>query len=87
VTVDRSEIERAIREFVLKEFLPGEGPEALDKAPGLMTGGILDSLSILALVDFVEERWGVTLEAHELDVEHLDTIGAIAALVQGKRRG
>jgi acyl carrier protein len=87
VNADRGEIEQAIRDFVLREFLPGEGPEALDAAPGLMTGGILDSLSILALVDFLEERWGVTLEAHELDVEHLDTIGDIAELVQRKRKG
>ena len=84
MNADRSEIERAIRDFVLREFLPGEGPAALDRAPGLMTGGILDSLSILALVDFVEERWGVTLDAHDLDVEHLDTVGTIAELVRTK---
>ncbi len=84
MTAERTEIEREIRAYVLREFLPGEGPEVLDRAPGLMSGGILDSLSILSLVDFLEERYGVELKAHELDVGNLDTIEDIADLVRGK---
>lgn len=84
---DRDEVVRAIRDYVLREFLPGEGPEALDRSPGLMTGGILDSLSIVSLVEFLEERYGVELKAHELDVEHLDRVEDIAELVLAKRGG
>ena len=87
MTAGRGEIVQTIRDYVLREFLPGEGPEALDAAPGLMTGGILDSLSILALVDFLEEEYGVELKAHELDVENLDKIEDIAELVRAKLAG
>ena len=87
MTAPDREIEQAIRDYVLREFLPGAGPEAIDRAPGLMTGGILDSLSIVSLVEFLEERYGVELRAHELDVEHLDRIEDIAALVREKRDG
>ena len=86
-TGGRSELEQTIRDWILEKFLPGEGPEALDAAPGLISGGILDSLSILSLVEFLEERYGVELKAHELDVDHLDKISSIVDLVRSKLEG
>jgi len=79
------EIRQIVKNYLLMEFLPGEDPEALNGTTPLITGGILDSLATLKLVAFLEERFGVTIEAHEADVDHLDTIDAIAALVKEKR--
>ncbi len=75
------EIQSLVKEFILNEFLPGESPEALSESTPLVTGGILDSLASLKLVLFLEETYGITFEAHDLDAEHLDTIAAIANLV------
>ena len=71
--------------YILKEFLPGEDPNELTDATPLVTGGILDSLATLKLVAFLEERFGITLEAHEADVEHLNTICDITELVLSKK--
>ncbi|MBV8557275.1 MAG: acyl carrier protein [Planctomycetaceae bacterium] len=62
-----------------------EVPEALTDQTPLITGGILDSISTLKLVVFLEERFGVTVEAHEAGVEHLDTVGEIARLITEKK--
>jgi len=75
------EIQSQVKAFILKEFLPGENPDGLSESTPLVTGGILDSLATLKLVVFLEETYGVTFEAHDLDAEHLDTISAIARLV------
>lgn len=75
----------AVKDYILNEFLPGEDPAALTEATPLITGGILDSLSTLKLVSFLEEKFGIQIEAHEADVEHLNTLTDIAALVQAKQ--
>ncbi len=80
------EIRNALRDYILNEFLPGEDPSELDDRTPLITGGILDSISTLKLVVFLEERFGVTVEAHEAGVEHLDSVGQIIALVQEKKQ-
>jgi len=77
-------VEKTIGDYVLKELFPGRGPEALASSGGLVRGGVLDSMSILQLVGFLEETFGVVLEAHELDVENLDTVEDIARLVRSK---
>lgn len=74
-----------VKDYILREFLPGENPAALTDATPLISGGILDSLSTLKLVTFLEEKFGIQIEAHEADVEHLDTITNIAALVHAKK--
>jgi len=82
-----AEIHAAVKDFILDEFLPGEDAEELQNDTPLISGGILDSIATLKLVMFLEERYGITLEAHEADAEHLDTMTQIVSLVQEKRSG
>jgi acyl carrier protein len=79
------DIRQTVREFILREFLPGESPDELTDDTPLITGGILDSISTLKLVAFIEDHFAVTVEAHEAGVENLDSVGLITHLIAGKR--
>ena len=85
IDVLTEELSATIRDFLLREFLPGEDPDELTDRTPLITGGILDSISTLKLVTFLEDHFGIEIQAHEAGVEHLDTIEQIAALVASKR--
>lgn len=78
------EIKQALKEFILSEFLPGEDPNELTDTTPLITGGVLDSIATLKLVLFLEETYGATFQAHEIDAEHMDTIADIERLVRAK---
>lgn len=80
------DIAKVVHNFILQEFLPGEDPDELKPSTPLITGGILDSISTLKLVVFLEEHFGVDIEAYEAGVEHLDSIGQIADLVASKKQ-
>ena len=80
------DIAKVVHHFILKEFLPGEDPDELRRSTPLITGGILDSISTLKLVVFLEEHFGISIEAYEAGVEHLDSIDQIAALVATKKQ-
>jgi acyl carrier protein len=82
--VTNDEIMRTVKEYILKTFLPGEDPKALTENTQLITGGVLDSLATLELVSFIEQQYGIELQAHEVDAANLGTLPAIAALVQSK---
>ena len=76
---------RVIADYILTHFLPGENSEELTESTPLITGGVLDSIATLKLVVFLETQFGITIEAHEAGVEHLDSIERIAALLSRKR--
>jgi len=80
------DIEKIVHGYILNEFLPGEDPRELTDRTPLITGGILDSITTLRLVVFLEEHFGITVEAHEAGVEHLDSIGQIARLIAAKKQ-
>jgi acyl carrier protein len=79
-----TDVGSTVKKFILDEFLPGEDPAELTESTPLITGGVLDSLATLKLVAFLEDRYGITMQAHETDPEHLDTIALIAQLVREK---
>ena len=77
-------VKQKVKDFIMEAFLPGEDPAELTENTPLISGGILDSIATLKLVMFLEETFGISLEAHEADREHLDTLDDIAALVASK---
>jgi len=79
-----TDIKDEIRQYVLSEFLPGEKPSNLHEDTPLRTSGILDSVGTLRMVSFIEERFGIEVEAHEASVENFDRIEDIAAFIQRK---
>jgi acyl carrier protein len=80
-----SSIASTVKEFLLAEFLPGENPDELTETTPLISSGILDSLATLKLSIFLEESFGIKLDAHELDEEYLGTIAQIEQLVNSKK--
>lgn len=78
------EVKDIVKEYILKEFLPGESPDQLTDSTPLITGGILDSLGTIKLVAFLEERFKIQVQAHETMVDYLDTTSDIAQLVSSK---
>lgn len=79
------EIRQAVHSYILNQFLRGEDPAELTDQTPLITGGILDSIRTLKLVVFLEDTFGVIVEAHEAGVENLDSVGQITRLIAAKK--
>lgn len=50
----------------------------------LIQSGLLDSLSLLKLVVFIEEKFGLKLKADEIVPENFDTINAICGYLRSR---
>ena len=79
-----NDVRETVKGFIVDEFLPGEDPNELTDEVGLLTTGILDSISVLKLVSFLEERFQVGFAPHELVREHLNSLSSISRLVELK---
>jgi acyl carrier protein len=82
---DMDKVKEEIRQYILSQFLPGEKYANLEDSTPLRTSGILDSMATLRLVSFIEERYGIEVEAHEASVENFDSLDSIASFIEGKR--
>lgn len=73
-----------VKDYILQEFLPGENPDELTDSTPLITGGILDSMAIMRLIAFLEDRFRIELQAYETGLDYLNTISDITKLVESK---
>lgn len=85
--MNETDIRKAIRAFILDNFLPGEDPETLEDSTLLVTSGVITSLSLLELVTFIEETFSVSLDPNDLGVARMDSIDLLVELVTGRMRG
>jgi len=74
-------MEEQLMEFIRKKLLLRSDVVRLDANAPLL-GGILDSMSILRLVAFIEERFGISIEDQDLVPENFENIKALAAFIQ-----
>lgn len=81
---DEKIVQDKVKDYILKEFLPGEDPNELKQDTPLITSGILDSIATLKLITFLEKEFDITIAAHEADSDNLNTITDICNLVTTK---
>lgn len=81
-----SDIKATIKDFILREFLPGEDPDSLDDATPLISGGVLDSIGTVKLITFLEDRFGVQIQPHEMNVDYLNFLPDIVSLVEARQK-
>ena len=74
------ETERMIQKYIMEENFPGEDLDELTGPALLIGGGVPNSLWMLKLVAFFEERFNIEVTAHEANVEKCNTIELIAKL-------
>lgn len=79
------EITEPTKRFILDTFLPGEDPSALEYDTPLISGGIIDSISTLKLVTFLEEEFDIQVQANEMNSDNLDTLEEITSFVLSKK--
>ena len=77
-------IERAMREFIVDNFLFGQDGADLRDEASLLEHGIIDSTGVLELVSFLEEGYQLKIDDEELIPENLDSIGNLARFVRRK---
>jgi acyl carrier protein len=76
------DIERDVRNFVIDQFLDGNASKL--RSDGSLLGDVIDSMGVIALVAYLQEHFGITVEDDEVLPSNLDTINNLVAYVSKK---
>lgn len=55
--------------------------ETIDAGTELFSSGLLDSVSMVGLITFIEERTGATIQPGDVTLDNFDTVERIQAYV------
>ena len=77
-------METVISDYISQELVPDPALLPLASDTSLLDSGILDSLSLLRLVVFLEERFGIGVGDADLLPENFSSVNAICAYVRAR---
>ena len=80
-----AQLKTEIRDFIVDNFLFGEGGDTLRDDQSLVEAGLIDSLGVAELVAFIESRYGIVAQDEELVPDNFDSIARVAAYIEHKR--
>ncbi len=75
-----------IREFITGDILHGSLKTPLKDEDLLVESGIIDSLGIMTLLSFIEERFSIQIASEDLMPENFSSISTIAGLIERQQR-
>lgn len=87
MTTKSIDIERDVREFIAENFVMDEAADELDADASLTQSGVLDSMGVLELIMFLEERFGIEVPDEDTLPENLDSVNRIADYVRRRTDG
>ena len=80
-----AQIKTQLREYLLTELNLPLQPEELQDDTLHVSDRIMDSISSLMLVEYLEKTFNISFEPHEVTAENLDSINIIEAFVNHKQ--
>ena len=80
-------METVINDYISREFVQDPALLPLADETSLLDSGILDSLSLLRLVVFLEERFGITIGDADLLPEIFASVNTICGYLRSREPG
>ncbi|MBM4062518.1 MAG: acyl carrier protein [Planctomycetes bacterium] len=81
-----NELTTLVLDYVKKEYLEAEDDRQLTPQTKLISGGIVDSFSMVSLKRFLERKFQIQIPDADASPEAFDTVDSIVALVQRFRQ-
>jgi len=69
-----------LKEYIREELMNGSNSE-LDESENLLAAGIIDSLGILRLVSFVEEKFGIEVPDEDVTIDNFQSVKSMSDYV------
>ena len=78
------EIEKKLREFLIRETFGGEAPTDFGPEFDLIESGRVDSLSTMNLVTHIEETYGIEFGINDIVPRNFRTLGTLTTFITGR---
>jgi len=83
---DATYLKSVIKDYISKEVVTGSNRPVIDDETKLIESGILDSLSVLQVVMYIEDKFGIQAGPEEIVAENFETVSAMSRYVLSKEK-
>jgi acyl carrier protein len=78
-------VKAELETFIVDEIALGRGPRSIARDDDLLARGVIDSLGVTQLVDFLAERFGIEVRDDELVPANFRSLAHMEAFIERRR--
>ena len=76
--------QETLKQYLTKELLSDQTNANLTVDDSLLVGGLVDSLGIMRLINFIEENFNIRVPPEDVTIEHFRSIRVIAEFIESR---
>jgi acyl carrier protein len=76
------DINKIVRDYIVREYLQEDDERTITDTTPLISGGIVDSFSMVSLLRFIEKKYSIHIPDNDATPEAFDTVESIVGLVR-----
>jgi acyl carrier protein len=80
-----NDVPGTVRGFIFERFPAASSEMSIGDTTSFLESGLIDSMGVLELIDFLEERFQIVVEDSDLIPENLDSIHNICTYLESKK--
>ena len=80
-------VKDSLEKFLVAEIAAGLGKKAVDPDEDLLQQGIIDSLGLMKLIDFMERSFGIRVSDEDIVPENFQSVYCMTRLVEQQLAG
>ncbi len=70
--------------YIQQELIGNRGQISLSPSDNLLMSGLIDSMGIMKLITFIEEKLGIRVPPEDMVIEHFMSVDAITSYLESK---
>lgn len=77
-------MEEILLQYLKTEILTSQAAEDLSSEDDLLSSGLVDSMSLMRMVSFIEKKFELKIPPEDLIIEHFSSVDCIADYLRGR---
>ncbi len=79
------ELDQQVRSYLVQNLLYIDDASQYDNDASFIGEGLIDSMGIMELVTYVQSRFGISVEQHEVTPDNFDSVNKLVAFIRNKQ--
>ena len=77
--------QEVLKQYLMQDLLNNHGNLSLTADDNLLTSGLVDSLGIMRLIGFIEERFELEIPPEDVTIQNFRTVNVIANYLESRQ--
>jgi acyl carrier protein len=78
-------VKEEIKDYILREILGNRAEMELSSKDDILSNGMIDSMGVMQLINFIENRSGIKIPPEDMVIENFMTIEAMENYIEKRK--